>query len=119
MSTVKEPTLSPDGIAAVPVDAGADDEAGADDDAGADVDGGADDVDEEVEEEQPAAATTATTVARASQPTRGEGRNVPWPCERECPPPCLLLSKSIPYPFRKVLTDEPNAGHMCPLREER
>jgi hypothetical protein len=26
---------------------------------------------------------------------------VPCPCERESPPPCLLLRSTIPYPFHQ------------------
>ena len=92
MSTVKELTLSPAGTAA---EAGADEEAGADDE---DEDEEDDDGDEDDEH---AAAIRATTPARATQPSRWRGLNVPWPCERECPPPCLLLPSTIPYPFRQ------------------
>ena len=88
MSTVKELTLSPAGTAAA---------------------AGADEEDEEEEEEdddgdeddEHAAAIRATTPARATQPSRGRGLNVPWPREREDPPPCLLLPNCIPYPFRQ------------------
>src|SRR5215472_9124745 len=79
MLTVKESMLSPDGIvfAAPPPPP---DEAG--------------------EDEQPAT-SRAATVAAATQPSRGRGLNEPWPCERECPPPRLLLPSSIRYPFRQ------------------
>jgi hypothetical protein len=84
MSTVKELVLSPAGIAAAALEAGAaEDDAGAADDAGAD----ADDVDDD--DEQPAA-TTATTAAAATQPSRGRGL-----------PPCPLLPSCIPYPFHR------------------
>ena len=92
MSTVKELMPSPAGTVAEPPAADDDEE----DVAGADED---DDEEEEGDEddEQPAA-IRAATAARATQPSRGRG--LPWPCERECPPPCLLLPSSIPYPFR-------------------
>jgi hypothetical protein len=95
MSVVKELTPNPDGTVAE--DAGADEEAGADEDDV--VAGGAEDEDED--EDEQAAAVRATTAARATQPSRGMSLNVLWPCERECPPPCLLLTSSIPYPFRQ------------------
>jgi hypothetical protein len=98
MSTVKELMLSPEGSAAVAAgdDAAGDDAAG--DDAAGDDAAGVEVV--ELDDEQPAA-IRARTAAVATTPTRGRGLNVPWPCERECPPPCLLLPKSIPYPFRQ------------------
>jgi hypothetical protein len=68
MLTVKEVMLSPDGIVFEPLDVV--------------------DVDDELDDEQPAATRAAT--ARATQPSRRERLNVPWPCEREYQPPSLL-----------------------------
>jgi hypothetical protein len=79
MSVEKELMLSPEGTVAEPLAAGADEVAA--DDAGA-VDAGA--VVVEDDDEQPAA-TMATTAAAATKPTLG--RDLPWPCERECHPP--------------------------------
>jgi hypothetical protein len=78
-STLKELMLSPEGTAAEPVEAGADEVAAAD--AGAVVDAGVLD-----DDEQPAA-TIATTAAAATSPTLGRDLDVPWLCERECHPP--------------------------------
>jgi hypothetical protein len=81
MSTVKELTLSPAGTVAEPPVAGdeEDDVAGEDDD---------DEVVDDDEFDEQAAAIRATPAARATHPSRGRGRlNVPWPCERESPPP--------------------------------
>jgi hypothetical protein len=79
MSTVKELVPSPAGIAAEPPLAALGEDAALED-AGAEA--GADD-DEEEDEEQPAA-TRAAPAARATQPSRGRGLNVPWPCLYRC-----------------------------------
>jgi len=101
MSTVKELMLSPDGIVAEPLVAGLD-EAAADAEAAEDA--------EDVDDEQPAA-TTAAAAARTTQPSRGRGLNVPWPCEREGHAPCPLLPVSIPYPFRRNAFGYADARH--------
>ena len=90
MSTVKELMLSPEGTVAEPLAAGADEVAAAD--AGAVVDAVGD------EDDEHPAATMATTAAAATRPNLG--RDLPWPCERECHPPCPLLRSCIPDPFR-------------------
>jgi hypothetical protein len=90
MSTVKELVPSPDGIAAEPLAAALDDVA-----ADAEVDAGADaDDEDEVEDDEQPAATTAATAARATQPSRGRGLNVPWPCAREgrCLYRCIAIA---------------------------
>jgi hypothetical protein len=91
MSTVKELMPSPAGTVAELLVAELDEEdvAGADDDEVVD------------EDDEQAAAIRATTPATATQPSRGRVLNEPGPCERERPPPCLLLPSSIPYPFRQ------------------
>jgi hypothetical protein len=99
MSTVKEAVLSPDGIVFEPLPAAADEddedaEDAEDDEGDEDAEG-----DEDDEDDEQAAAIRARPVARATQPSRGRGLNVPWPCERECHPPCLLLPNSIPIPL--------------------
>jgi hypothetical protein len=109
MSTVKELTLSPAGTEAEPLVAGLDEvpalaEAAAD----AEVDEDAEVVDED--DEQPAA-TMAAAAATATKPNLGSGLNVPWPCERERHPPCPLLPRSIPYPFRHNAVGYADAGH--------
>jgi hypothetical protein len=114
MSTVKELVLSPAGTVAEPLVAGLDEvpalaEAAAD----------AEVVDED--DEQPAA-TMAVTAATATQPNLGRGLNVPWPCERECHPPCPLLRRSIPDPFRHNALGYADAGHRTTrvsFRDER
>jgi hypothetical protein len=93
MSTVKELTPSPDGTAAEPLVAGLDEVPALVEDAG-----GAELVDGD--DEQPAA-TMAAAAATANKPNLGSGLNVRWPCERERHPPCPLLRRSIPYPFRR------------------
>jgi len=92
MSTVKELMPSPAGTVAEPVVAGLDEDDEDDDE----------EVEEVEEDDEQPAAIRATTPATATQPSRGMTLNVPGPCERECPPPCLLLPSSIPYPFRQV-----------------
>jgi hypothetical protein len=87
MSTVKELVLSPDGTVAE-LAAGDEDVAGAVV-AGADALDDVDEVEEFVDDEQPAAAKAAIA-ARATQLSRGRGLNVPWPCAREGHSPCLL-----------------------------
>jgi hypothetical protein len=109
MSTVKELVLSPAGTEAEPLVAGLDEvpalaEAAAD----AEVDEDAEVVDED--DEQPAA-TMAAAAATATKPNLGSGLNVPWPCERERHPPCPLLPRSIPYPFRHNAVGYADAGH--------
>jgi hypothetical protein len=113
MSTVKELMPSPAGTVAEPP---ADPDAEDDPDAGAD-----EDDDDEDEDDEQAAAIRATTAARATQPSRGRGLNVPWPCERESPPPCLLLPNSIRYPFRQVhpMSRRGTRAARVSLREER
>jgi hypothetical protein len=115
MSTVKELVLSPAGIAAVLDEV----PALAEDAADAEVDEDAAVVDED--DEQPAA-TMAATAATATQPNLGRGLNVPWPCERECHPPCPLVRRSIPYPFRHNAVGYADAGHRTTrvsFRDER
>jgi hypothetical protein len=80
---------------------------------------GAEDV--EADDEQPAA-TRAVTAAAATQPNRGRGLNVPWPCERGGRPPRPFLSSSIPDPFRHNAIAYADAGHRTTrvsLRDER
>jgi hypothetical protein len=82
MSTVKELVPSPDGTAAAPLAAALDEVAAdAEVDAGADAD---EDDDEDDEDDEQPAATTAATAARATQPSRGRGLNVPWPRLYRC-----------------------------------
>jgi len=80
MSTVKESTLSPAGTEAEPP-AAADDEAGAaaDDEAGA-----ADELDDELDELQPAATRATTAAPIATVPRRRTRRSAPSPCRPEC-----------------------------------
>jgi hypothetical protein len=114
MSTVKELMLSPDGTVAEPLVAGLDEVPALGEDAAA-----AEVVDED--DEQPAT-TMAATAATATQPNLGRGLNVPWPCERECHPPCPLLPRSIPYPFRHNAVGYADAGHRTirvSFRDER
>jgi len=81
MSTVKESTLSPVGTEAEPP-AAADDEAGAAaaDEAGA----AADELDDELDELQPAATRATTAAPIATVPRRRTRRSVPSPCRPEC-----------------------------------
>jgi len=99
MSTVKELTPSPEGTVAEPLVAGLDE---------VPEDAGAVAVDEE-DDEHPAA-TMAAVAATATKPNLGVGLNVPWPCERERHPPCPLLRRSIPYPFRRNAVGYAEAG---------
>jgi len=111
MSTVNELMLSPEGTVADPLEVGADEVAAAD--AGAVVD--------EDDDEQPAA-TMATTAATATKPSLGRDLDVPWPCERECHPPCPLLRRSIPDPFRHNALRYDDVGHRTTrvsFRDER
>src|SRR5580658_1364678 len=78
MLTLKVLMLSPDGIVFEPLDVEPDEP-------------------DEPEELQPAA--RAATAARATQPGRRKRLSVPWPCERECQPPSLLLPSPIPIPL--------------------
>jgi hypothetical protein len=78
MSTVKESTLSPAGTVAEPP-AAAGDEA-ADDEAGA----AADELDDELDELQPAATRATTAAPIATVPRRRTRRSVPSPCRPEC-----------------------------------
>jgi hypothetical protein len=96
MSVVKELMPSPEGTVAEVFVAGVDEELA--EDAGGDE---AEVVD--VDDEQPAA-TMATAAATATQVNLGRTLNVPWLCERECHPPCPLLRRSIPDPFRHNAT---------------
>jgi hypothetical protein len=114
MSTVKELMLSPEGTVAEPLVAGLDEVIEAAGDAGA-----VEDVDED--EEQPAA-TMAVIAATATQPNLGRDLNVLWPCERECHPPCSLLRRSIPDPFRHHALRYDDTGHRTTrvsFRDER
>jgi hypothetical protein len=111
MSTVKELVLSPAGTAAEALVAGLDEvpalaEAAAD--AGV--------VDEDDEDDEHPATTMAAAAATATQPNLGRGLNVPWPCERECHPPCPLLRRSIPDPFRHNALGYADAGHVYNTR---
>jgi hypothetical protein len=99
MSTVKELTPSPEGTVPEPPVAGLDE---------VPEDAGAVAVDEE-DDEHPAA-TMAAVAATATKPNLGSGLNVPWPCERERHPPCPLLRRSIPYPFRRNAVGYAEAG---------
>jgi hypothetical protein len=111
---VKELMLSPDGTVAEPV-AGLDVPALTE--AAGDA-GGAELVDED---EQPAT-TMAATAATATQVNLGRCLDVPWPCERECHPPCPLLRRSIPDPFRHNALRYADAGHRTTrvsFRDER
>jgi hypothetical protein len=91
MSTVKELVPSPDGMAAEPLAAGADEDvAGAEDDEGAEAD-----EEDDVEDDEQPAATTAAPAARATQPTRLRGLNVPWPCGREGTPGSRRLYRCV------------------------
>jgi len=86
MSTVKELMVSPDGTVFEPLDVVV--------------------VDDELDDEQPAATRAAT--ARPTQPSRRERLNMPWPCERECQPPSLLLVTRIPHtPFARMYPNKP------------
>jgi hypothetical protein len=117
MSTVKEPMLSPAGTVAEPLVAGLDEVPPLTEAAG---DAGADEVVDE-DEEQPAA-TMAVITATATKPNFGRDLNVPWPCERECHPPCPLLRRSIPDPFRHHALRYEDAGHRTTcvsFRDER
>jgi hypothetical protein len=116
MSTVKELMLSPAGTVAEPLVAGLDvpaltEAAG---DAGA--------VEDDEDDAQPAA-TMAVIAATATQPNLGSDLNVPWPSERECHPPCPLLRRSIPDPFRHhALLRYDDTGHRTTrvsFRDER
>jgi hypothetical protein len=102
MSTVKELTPSPEGIVPEPPVVGLDEVPALVEDAG-----GAELVDED--DEQPAA-TMAAAAATATKPNLGSGLNVPWPSERERHPPCPLLRRSIPYPFRRNAVGYAEAG---------
>jgi hypothetical protein len=77
MSTVKESTLSPAGTEAEPP-AAADDEPA--DEAGA----AADELDDELDELQPAATRATTAAPIATVPRRRTRRSVPSPCRPEC-----------------------------------
>jgi hypothetical protein len=119
MSTVNELMLSPEGTVAELVVAGL---VAADDDGAAGVDedaGGAEVVDED--DEQPAA-TMAVTAATVTRPNLGRDLYLPWPCERECHPPCSLLRRSIPDPFRHNALRYDDVGHRTTrvsFRDER
>jgi len=81
MSTVKELMLRPDGIVLEPLDVVVDED---------------DDEDELLQ----AAAARHKAAARLTHATRRKRLDVPWPCERECHPPSLLLPSRIPHtPF--------------------
>jgi hypothetical protein len=97
MSVVKELTPRPAGTVPEPLD----EVPALAEDAGA--------VALDVEDEHPAA-TMAAAAATATKPNLGSGLNVPWPCERERHPPCPLLRRSIPYPFRRNAVGYAEAG---------
>jgi hypothetical protein len=109
MFTVKELMLSPAGTVdvvagALVVAAGALDVA-----AGAEeVAGGAVVVEED--DEHPAAVRAAAT-ATPTKPALGKDLNVRWHCERERHPPCPLLPRTIPYPFRCTAVGYADSGH--------
>jgi hypothetical protein len=106
MSTVNESMLSPDGTVAEPPVAGLDEVPALDEDAG-----DAEVVDELVGEDDVQPATTmAAAAAAATAPNLGSALCVPWPCERECHPPCLLERRTIPYPFRHNAVGYADAG---------
>jgi hypothetical protein len=102
MSVVKELTLRPAGTVPEPLVAGLDEVPALAEEAGVVA------VDEE-DDEHPAA-TMAAAAATATKPNLGSGLNVPWPCERERHPPCPLLRRSIPYPFRRNAVGYAEAG---------
>jgi hypothetical protein len=121
MSTVNELMLRPEGTVDEPVVAGLDVGALAEvaEAAGADEDAGAAGVDED--DEQPAA-TMAVTAATTTKPNLGRDLFVPWPSERECHPPCPLLRRSIPDPFRHNALRYDDVGHRTTrvsFRDER
>src|ERR1700722_7593894 len=119
MSTVNELMLSPEGTVDELVVAGLDvgalaevAEAAGVDDAGAGVDD---------DDEQPAA-TMAVTAATTTRPNLGRDLFVPWPSDRECHPPCPLLRRSIPDPFRHNALRYDDVGHRTTrvsFRDER
>jgi hypothetical protein len=117
MSTVNELMLNPEGTVAEPLVAGLDEVPALAEDAG--VDEGAEVVDED--DEQPAA-TMAVIAATATQPNLGTDLKLLWPCERECHPPCPLLRRSIPDPFRHNALRYDDVGHRTTrvsFRDER
>jgi hypothetical protein len=117
MSTVNELMPSPEGTVAELVVAGADEVAEVAEAAGVDDAGAAGDEDDE----QPAA-TMAVIAATATQPNLGRDLYVPWPSERECHPPCPLLRRSIPDPFRHNALRYDDVGHRTTrvsFRDER
>jgi len=99
MFTVKELMLSPDGTAAEPVDAVADEAAvvGAADEAA--VVGVVDEV-VELDDEQPAAVRATTAAVSPTQPSWRRPRNAASPCEWECRPPLVLITCPIPMSLR-------------------
>jgi hypothetical protein len=105
MSTVKELMLSPAGTAAEPVDAEVD-VLGAAELAEVDADGVV--VDDELDDEQPAAAReAATTAVSPTQPSRRTPRDVRLPCAREDRPPPVLIPSPIPnFPSLGSRSDE-------------
>jgi hypothetical protein len=110
MSTVNELMLSPEGTAAELV-AGLDEVPPLAEVAGVDED------DEDDEDDEQPAATMAVIAATATQPNLGRDLYVPWPSERECHPPCPLLRRSIPDPFRHNALRYDDVGHgkhACP-----
>jgi hypothetical protein len=95
MFTVKELMLSPAGTVAEPLAAVLDDDVAgvlAADEAGALVD-------DELDDEQPAAASATSAAASPTQPSPRTPRDLRLPCEWEdrCPPPVLL-----PSPIPKI-----------------
>jgi hypothetical protein len=94
MSTVKELMLSPAGTAAEPVDAEVD-VLGEDAAEVAGVEDGAL-VDDELDDEQPAAVRAASATATPATPTRRKPRDLRLPCEWEDPPPPVLIPSPIP-----------------------
>jgi hypothetical protein len=106
MSTVKELMLSPDGTAAEPLDVADGEVAGVDEVADVDVDGVVED--DELDDEQPAAAREAAiTAVSPTQPSRRTPRDVRLPCAREDRPPPVLIPSPIPnFPSLGSRSDE-------------
>jgi hypothetical protein len=121
MFTVKELMLSPAGTVAEPLDVADGEVAGLDEPAEVDVDGVVED--DELDDEQPAAAReAATTAVSPTQPSRRTPRDVRLPCEREDRPPPLLIPSPIPnFPSLRSRSDESmrdTIQELCPFEEE-
>jgi hypothetical protein len=98
MSTVKELMLSPDGTAAEPLPAAADELPAAV--------GEPDELDE-LDELQAAADSVTTAAVIATDAGRRKRRNVPSPCRPECGFLSDLLPSLIPCPSTLMQPDEP------------